>query len=90
MGDRLLLFRWRNAASTSALTMQRIFDRRSLADALDGQGLAGRGCAREPSSRENGFHPLHSARGPDQMPGSATTRAGVLRPASASISSCWI
>jgi nicotinamidase-related amidase len=32
-----------------------------LADALDGQGLAGRRCAREPSSLENRFHPLHSS-----------------------------
>jgi nicotinamidase-related amidase len=33
-----------------------------LADAMDGQGLAGRGGAREPSSRTNRFHPLHPAR----------------------------
>ena len=39
------------------------FGRRHLADALDEQGLAGRGCAREPSSLENCFHPLHSSSG---------------------------
>ena len=34
---------------------------RFLADALDGQGLAGHNRAREPSSREDRFHPVHSA-----------------------------
>ena len=29
---------------------------------MDGQGLAGRGGAREPSSRTNRLHPLHPAR----------------------------
>ena len=38
------------------------FSRRPLADAMDGQGLAGRGGAREPSSRTNRLHPLHPAR----------------------------
>jgi hypothetical protein len=36
---------------------------------MDEQGLAGRGCSRGPSSRENRLHPLHSAERPDQMPG---------------------
>jgi nicotinamidase-related amidase len=40
-----------------------------MADAMDGQGLAGRGGARESSSRANRLHPLHPARTPDQMPG---------------------
>ena len=29
---------------------------------MDGQGFAGRGCSRGPTSRENHLHPLHSAR----------------------------
>ena len=43
--------------------MQRIFSAGSpLANAMDGQGLAGRGGSREPSSRTNGLHSLHPAR----------------------------
>jgi hypothetical protein len=47
-----------------------IFGRRSLADAMDGQGLASRGGAREPSSRKERFLPASfPPERPDQMPG---------------------
>ena len=68
MGDRLLPLPLTERSVHLCVDMQRIFSA-TVADGLDGQGLASRGGAREPSSRENRFHPLHSPERPEEMPG---------------------
>ena len=63
MGDRLLPLPLTERSVHLCVDMQAgFFGRRPPADAMDGQSPARRGCAREPSSRENGFHPLRSLR----------------------------
>jgi hypothetical protein len=57
MGDQLLLLPLTERSVHLCVDMQRIFSTQVLADAMDGQGLAGRGGAREPPPQTNRPNP---------------------------------
>lgn len=69
MGDQLLPLSLTERTVHCAWTCSGFFGRRFLADAMDGRGLASRGGAREPLSRENGFTRFIPPDRPDQVPG---------------------